>query len=236
MQHQCATDISTATAASTSCKGISLNHPRDSDACKPGLPTLSVEPNGNQRTAVATRGQLTSFLVINDQQAGLSRPLTFTLMPMKHFNPPSVASAQAKKVNTTYQVMLLWKYTLSAELPADRHTAVVFTSGHATTSCLSSNHHCLTARTSAATSPAPASSAVSQHRTAAAVKPQLLPPIGPFQDHRYKQFKGPFQDQPNLQKTINNCCLKKSQTKSITPPHTKHFGPKHKKMSEWVGG
>ena len=38
----CATDISTATAASTSCKGIHLNHPRDSDAHKPGHSTQLV--------------------------------------------------------------------------------------------------------------------------------------------------------------------------------------------------
>ena len=35
----CATDISTATAASTICKGIHLNHPRDTDAFKSSHPT-----------------------------------------------------------------------------------------------------------------------------------------------------------------------------------------------------
>ena len=41
-----------------------------------------------------SRGKPTSFLVIDDQQeAGLSRPLTFTLTLAKYFNPPSVASA-----------------------------------------------------------------------------------------------------------------------------------------------
>ena len=44
-----------------------------------------------------SRGQPTSCLVIDNQQAGPSRPLTFTLMPMKHFNPPSVASATAEE-------------------------------------------------------------------------------------------------------------------------------------------
>ena len=38
---------------SISCKGIHLNHPRDSDACKLGYPTCSAEPSGNQRTAAA---------------------------------------------------------------------------------------------------------------------------------------------------------------------------------------
>ena len=44
-----------------------------------------------------SRGQLTSFLVIDDQQAGPLRPLTVTLMPSKHFNPPSVASATGEE-------------------------------------------------------------------------------------------------------------------------------------------
>ena len=47
----CATEISTATVTSTICKGIHLNHPRDSDSCKPGLPTHSAESSGNLRTA-----------------------------------------------------------------------------------------------------------------------------------------------------------------------------------------
>ena len=47
-----------------------------------------------------SRGQSHSFLVVDNQQAGPSRPLTFTLTVMKHFNPSSVASAN--KVNTTY--------------------------------------------------------------------------------------------------------------------------------------
>ena len=57
-----------------------------------------------QQSQVATkgqqqqsRGQPTSFLVIDNQQAGPSRPLRFTLMPMKHFNLPSVASATGKE-------------------------------------------------------------------------------------------------------------------------------------------
>ena len=53
----------------------------------------------SQQRQVATKGQQqrsrghpTSFLVIDDQQAGPSRLLTFTLTLMKHFNPSSVAS------------------------------------------------------------------------------------------------------------------------------------------------
>ena len=43
-------------------------------------------------------GQATSFLIIDDQQqAGPSRPLMFTLTPTKHFNPPSVASVSGKE-------------------------------------------------------------------------------------------------------------------------------------------
>ena len=49
------TSILTATATSTSCKGIHLNNPRDSDTSKPGHPTCSVEQSDNQRTAAATQ-------------------------------------------------------------------------------------------------------------------------------------------------------------------------------------
>ena len=49
-------------------------------------------------------GHLTSFLVSDDQQAGPSRPLIFTFMPMKHFNYPTVASATGEECHiTTYQ-------------------------------------------------------------------------------------------------------------------------------------
>ena len=44
-----------------------------------------------------SRKQPTSFLVIDDQQAVRSRPLTFILTPTKHFNPPSVTSATGKE-------------------------------------------------------------------------------------------------------------------------------------------
>ena len=47
----CASDISLATAASSSCKGLHLNHPRDSEACKSDHATHSAEPSGNQSTA-----------------------------------------------------------------------------------------------------------------------------------------------------------------------------------------
>ena len=56
-----------------------------------------------QQSQVATkeqqqpRGQLTSFLVVDDQQAGPTRLLTFTMTPKKHFNPPSVASATGEE-------------------------------------------------------------------------------------------------------------------------------------------
>ena len=92
MQHECTFNISTATATNTSCKGIHLNHSRDTNACKPGHPTCSGETSDQQR-----RVQLASFLVVDDQQAGPSRPLTFTLTPTKHVNPPSVASATGEE-------------------------------------------------------------------------------------------------------------------------------------------
>ena len=84
----CITDISTAPATSTSCKGIHLYHPRDTDACKQG------QPNEQQQES---RGQPNSLLVVDDQQTGPSKPLDFTLMLTKHFNPPSVASATGEE-------------------------------------------------------------------------------------------------------------------------------------------
>ena len=57
------------------------------------------------------------------------------------------------------------------------------------------------------------------------------PSIGPSQDHCCKPFNGPSQDHPNLSKFIScGFFLKKTkQTRSLTPPHTKHFCPKNKK-------
>ena len=83
---------STATAASSSSKGIHLNHPRDTSAFKPGRPTCSAEQQ-------QSRGQPTAFIVVDDQQqTGPSRPLTFTLTLTMHFNPPSVASATGEEI------------------------------------------------------------------------------------------------------------------------------------------
>ena len=77
--------------------GIHLNHPRDTDVYKPGHPTHSAEASGNQMTAVATQEGLTSFLIIDDQQAGPKRSRTFTLMQMKHLNPPLLDSATGEE-------------------------------------------------------------------------------------------------------------------------------------------
>ena len=46
-----------------------------------------------------SRGQPTSFVVVDNQQAGPSRPFTFTLTRMKHFSPPSVASGEESQHN-----------------------------------------------------------------------------------------------------------------------------------------
>ena len=43
------------------------------------------------------RGQPTSFIVVDNQQSRPSRPLTFTLTLMKHFNPPSIASSTGEE-------------------------------------------------------------------------------------------------------------------------------------------
>ena len=64
------------------------------------------------------RGQLTSFLVVDDQQARPSSMLTFTLTPMKHFHPLSVTSATGKG-SQHRTLKLLWESTVSDELPTD---------------------------------------------------------------------------------------------------------------------
>ena len=43
------------------------------------------------------RGQPTFFLINDNQHAAPSRPCTFTLTPMKHFNPSSVASTTGQE-------------------------------------------------------------------------------------------------------------------------------------------
>ena len=75
----------------------------------------------SQQSQVATKGQkqqsrghLTSFLVIDNQQAGPSRPLTFTLTLTKQFNPPSVASARGKESQHIRTLRILWESTFSA--------------------------------------------------------------------------------------------------------------------------
>ena len=99
----CATDFSTATAASTSYKGIHLNHPRNADAYKVIQPPVATKGQQQQ-----TKGQLTFFVVADHQQAGPSRPLTLTFMPTKYFNPPSVASATGKE--SQYNISALSRF------------------------------------------------------------------------------------------------------------------------------
>ena len=57
-----------------------------------------------QQSQVATkreqqqfRWQSTSFLVIDDQQVGPSRLTYIHIDPMKHFNPPTIASATGEE-------------------------------------------------------------------------------------------------------------------------------------------
>ena len=48
------------------------------------------EPSDTQSTATTQRA-MASFVVVEDQQTGPSRLLTFILTPTKHFNPQSLA-------------------------------------------------------------------------------------------------------------------------------------------------
>ena len=95
----CATDISTATAAS--CKGIHFNYPRDTDAFTPGHLNRSAEPSSQQEQQQQSGGQ--PIDVIDGQNAGHSRPLKFILTPTKHFNLHQLPLLQMQKDKTTYQ-------------------------------------------------------------------------------------------------------------------------------------
>ena len=62
-----------------------------------------------------SRRQPNSFLVVDDQQDGPSRPLTFTLTQARQFNPPSFASATGEvSQHNISRLRILWEYTLSA--------------------------------------------------------------------------------------------------------------------------
>ena len=96
----CATDISTATAASSSGRRIHLHHPREKDAFKPGHPTHSAEPSGNQRTAAAIQ-RAADFL-----QTGRTFKTTYVHIDSDEALQPSISSLcyrRRKQHNTTYQ-------------------------------------------------------------------------------------------------------------------------------------
>ena len=106
------------------------------------------------------RGQLTSFIFVDDQQPEPLRPLTFALTQTKHFNPPSVASATGKQNHTTYHDphASLIIYSQSSAISRSTH----HNHFHQVTSIHKAplpNHH-NAGRTSAATTPVSASPAV----------------------------------------------------------------------------
>ena len=96
----CATDISTATSSAE--REYILTIPETqmpaSQVIQPAQQS-QVATKGQQQQ---TRGQPTSFLVIDNQQAVPSRPLTFTLMLMKH---PSVTPATGKESQHNISVL-----------------------------------------------------------------------------------------------------------------------------------
>ena len=110
----CATDISTATSSSTTCKEYILIVPETHVPASKVIQTT-------QQSQVATKGQQqqsrlqpTSFLEVGDQQAGPLRPLIFTLTQRKQFN-----NRQRKSTPNIWTLRILWESTLSAVLPID---------------------------------------------------------------------------------------------------------------------
>ena len=78
--------------------------------------------------------QPTSFLVVDDQQPGISRQLMFTLSPAKTVYPPSVASGQqdivyerGKSTQHFWIAKPLWWDSKCTTVPADRHSTTIFT-------------------------------------------------------------------------------------------------------------
>ena len=116
----------------------------------------------SKRQQQQSRGQLTSFLVIHDQQAGSSKPLRFKLTSTKYFNPPSVASPTGEVSQHNISRLSSFFGNLQSVMSYQQiSTPQSFSSaGQTSTSRLSSKPHHLTTRTSAATSPASASSVV----------------------------------------------------------------------------
>ena len=105
-----------------------------------------------QQSQVASKGHQQqsrrhpiSFLICEDQQAGPSRPLTFTLTQMKHFKHLSVASARGYESQYNMSGLSSFFGNLQSVM-SYQHTTAIITSQHASTSHLSSNHYHLTAR------------------------------------------------------------------------------------------
>ena len=90
-----------------------LAYSRNSDASKPGHPTSSLEPSDNQRTAA----DQTSCIVVDEQNSSTSKQLHFIISRMKHFNPPSVASAtceeSAQNISGPSRILGIMKSVLS---------------------------------------------------------------------------------------------------------------------------
>ena len=116
-----------------------------------------------QQSQVATkgqqqqyRGQPTSILVTDDQQAGPFKA-TYLHIDTNEALQPTVSCLSYRQRKSTQHIRtlkLLWKCTVGAELPTGHHAAV-FIIQRATTISLSFNNHCLYSRIAAATSPAP---------------------------------------------------------------------------------
>ena len=143
-----------------------------------------------------SRGQPTSFIVVDDQQAGPSRPLTFTLTLKKHFNPLSVASATGEESQHNISGLSSFFRNLQSvvsyqQIDTPQPFSPVDTLAPATsppTNTASQQEHQQPSLHLLRSQPTPNSS----HSRMSA-----KPPISPFQDHCCYPFKGPFQDHPN---------------------------------------
>ena len=64
-----------------------------------------------------------------------------------------------------------------------------------------------------------------------------MPTIGPFQDHCCKPYKSPFQDHPNLPKTIIQLLFKNLKQEALHCPRQNTFVQNthtKKQQNEWM--
>ena len=156
---------------------------------------------------------------------------------MKHFNPPSVATATGEESQHNISRLSSFFVNLNLVISNNRLTycSRFYQPTHQHQPPLSLQLPLLLSMNISSHQPSlrlphsqPTPNSSSSRNTA-------MPPIGPSQDHCCKQFQGPFQDHPNLPKTIYQLLFKKKKKfqnkKHYTTPQ-KTLWPQTQKQNE----